>query len=151
MSGAIPATPMATLVQASRQGRPKVSDMPTAISALSRLLAPTTDRDFVVARDGVARRRYENLYVNLVVDRERLDPRDLKVHDPLRRRVRAQIDASHQAGGIGFMLWDRQLSYQIDLLRSLDDARYLSTASVAAAHRLLNFGYSRALEQMPMP
>ena len=49
------------------------------------------------------------------------------------------------------MLWDRQLSYQIDLLRSLDDSRYLSTASVAAAHRLLNFGYSRALEQMPMP
>ena len=66
-------------------------------------------------------------------------------------RVRAQIDASHQAGGIGFMLWDRQLSYQIDLLNSLDDSLYLSTTSVAAAHHLLNFGYSRALGQMLMP
>ena len=47
-------------------------------------------------------------------------------------RAGAQIDASTQAGGASFMLWDPNLAYQIDLLSSLDQATKFLTASVAA-------------------
>ena len=47
-------------------------------------------------------------------------------------RVRAQIDASTQAGAAGFMLWDPSLAYQIDLLNSLDGATEFLTAGVDA-------------------
>jgi hypothetical protein len=33
--------------------------------------------------------------------------------------VRIQIEASAEAGGQGFMLWDPSLNYQIELLRSM--------------------------------
>ncbi len=41
--------------------------------------------------------------------------------------VRAQIDASMEAGGAGFMLWDPSLAYQVELLNSLDPVTGAST------------------------
>jgi hypothetical protein len=42
-------------------------------------------------------------------------------------QVRAQIDASMQAGASGFMLWDPSLNYQLSVLAELQDG--LSVAS----------------------
>ena len=54
-------------------------------------------------------------------------------------RVRAQIEASIQAGGAGFMLWDPSLAYQIDLLNSLDESAAFLVARSASADQPLSF------------
>ena len=66
-------------------------------------------------------------------------------------RVRAQIDASVQSGGIGFMLWDPSLAYQLELLSSLNDSLYFTPASMSVASHPLNFDRSLAVGLMMLP